>query len=797
MKLLYTLFFSLLAAFMFAQNATMNGLITDEGGEPLYNATVVFDASKGLAGTTDFDGLYAVDVPAGTYVVEVKYLGMQDYTFEITLSENEVITRDIVLSVNEKVITEVEVSATKRGLSVEREVVTIESISPDLLLNNNITNGADAVDKVVGVTLLDGQASIRGGSGYAYGVGSRVILVIDDIPLLSPERSEVLWDFIPMENLKSLDVVKGASSVQFGSAALNGIVNVRTLWPVKEKETEITVFSTMYDNPPIAEGKWWEYSSQQYRQDPHEMGFTAVHRRKLNDEMDLVVNGTMNSAQTHIESQSLSKIRSNIKFRYKPKNVAGLTTGINTNIFYRNKDVFFLWEGFGEGSYQGRSFTDKYIRSTFDPYVKWVFNDNNRIGLFNRVYYDNRLGSDYYAVSIYNDFQYQRSFSNAAKSEAKNTINGSLLSGVVNTQNIIKASSFDDFSVDGDGLFHLNNLGVYTQADMTINNLSLAAGARFDFITLDTATKASKPVFNAGASYKIGKSNFVRASFGQSFRLPSIAERYVLEEIADFGMPVFAGPNPDIKPEEGFSIELGYKRTIGRDRWQGYVDAVVFYQDYKDMVEFTFSASNINPINGDTYWGFTSQNVANAKIFGWEFSSSLTGKIGRFPVSMQGGYTYNYPANAEEDTTLNSLGKVFVNSFKAFAISDEEHASYNTVPTDDNILHGMLRYRFRHTFKLDISMDVDKFTFGTNMRYYSFMDKVDLVFGLAIPDIQQYRNTLNNNGEFVVDVRSFYRFNEKVKVGFLIRNLFNNDYQLRPAKPDAPRTFTLQGNFKF
>lgn len=94
----------------------------------------------------------------------------------------------------------------------------------------------------VGVTTLDGSISIRGGSGYAYGSGSRVMMVVDDIPLVTPNRGEIKWEFVPLENVAQVEILKGASSVQYGSGALNREISVNSSNPKDTPATKITLY---------------------------------------------------------------------------------------------------------------------------------------------------------------------------------------------------------------------------------------------------------------------------------------------------------------------------------------------------------------------------------------------------------------------------------------------------------------------------------------------------------------------------------------------------------------------------
>ena len=51
----------------------------------------------------------------------------------------------------------------------------------------------------------------------------------------------------------------------------------------------------------------------------------------------------------------------------------------------------------------------------------------------------------------------------------------------------------------------------------------------------DTLNKisVSKPVFRLGANYRFGKATFLRSSWGQGYRFPSIAELFISTNIGD------------------------------------------------------------------------------------------------------------------------------------------------------------------------------------------------------------------------------------------------------------------------
>ena len=105
---------------------------------------------------------------------------------------------------------------------------------------------------------MDGQASVRGGSGFSYGAGSRVLALIDGLPVLSADAGNIRWQFLPLENLSQIEVIKGASSVLYGSSALNGIINFRTADATNIPETRFFVEAGVFDKPGNKNWIWWD-----------------------------------------------------------------------------------------------------------------------------------------------------------------------------------------------------------------------------------------------------------------------------------------------------------------------------------------------------------------------------------------------------------------------------------------------------------------------------------------------------------------------------------------------------------
>jgi iron complex outermembrane receptor protein len=76
----------------------------------------------------------------------------------------------------------------------------------------------------------------------------------------------------------------------------------------------------------------------------------------------------------------------------------------------------------------------------------------------------------------------------------------------------------------------------------------------------------------------------LRSSYGQGFRFPTIAERYIRTGLG--ALQIY--PNEELRPEYSWSAEIGLKQGFKVGSFAGFLDLAVFRQDFKDFIEFTF-----------------------------------------------------------------------------------------------------------------------------------------------------------------------------------------------------------------
>ncbi|MFN0274372.1 MAG: TonB-dependent receptor [Chitinophagales bacterium] len=736
---------------------SISGTITDASTSELITGVNI--AAENNTGTTsDNNGNYFLQLHPGKYIVMFSFIGYKTEKKEVIIIGNQTTELNIQLK---PVIQELDIIVVSGSLyekKLTEETVSIDVITANLIQNTNSTSLSDAILKAPGVYMLDEQANIRGGTGFTYGAGSRVMLVVDDQILLAADRGDAKWNFVPLEITEQVEVIKGASSVLYGSSALNGVITVRTKWPTDSPQTTISVFQGVYDNPQIKEAAWWDFP-------PLITGISFSHLHKY-ENFDLVLGSNIVREDSYLQGEHSYRGRINWKTRFRPENNK-FTYGINGNAMLDDEGIYFLWadkdtSGFvpfgGIDTSTSTVLNWKYKWLSIDPWVQiYDKNDNtHRIKMRfynNNVTYSDTTGGNAWLLNF--DYQYHHEFNNDLI----------LTTGATGYYFHVR----DDQLLDHDGFF----AGAYVQLDKKIfDRLALNFGVRDELYKLDTIDGIAVPIFKGGINYQTGARSFLRASFGQGYRVPSLVEKYARTSLGLLQIL----PNEDITAEYGWNAEVGLKKQIFLDEWKGYADLAVYVTDYQDMTEFTFGFYDFE---GATVAGFKSLNTSRARLGGFEFTMNGAGKILGNNFTFLGGYNYVYPADLSVDSSFGDWN-TFTNNF-FHGITNKDSAFLITV----------LKYRFRHMMRFDAEYEISKWNIGADVNYFSAMDNVDAIFQFFIPELTEYLAE-HENGDWIFDVRVGFAFTEKQKIQLLVKNITNRMYALRPAKYDPPRSFTVQ-----
>ena len=834
-KLIYLLCCTLFSMTMYAQNGKITGKITDEKGEGLIQVNVIIDAAKGMATVTDFDGNYELSVPAGTYTVTYRYVGKEETKLNVTLKEGDKQVQNIVLKEKAKMMDQVVVSGSKYEKKLSEETVSMDVIKGSTLSNQNITDLSTGVQKIPGVTIADGQANIRSGSGWSYGAGSRVAILYDDLPVTTADADDAKWSVIPMEQVEQVEVIKGAASSLYGSGALNGIINARTAWATDKPYTKISTYAGFYDNPAEKDMRWAVPGQLQYFS-----GFSLADRRKIG-QVDINSAIGFNTDRGYLDSSDAHDMHANFKIRWRSKKVEGFNMGINAVAYYSWGKTFFVWDSIGKKGYEPLPGTITIYhdgRYIIDPFINYYDKKDNRFTFRYRYLNSTNLnttGQGSIGHKNYAEFQYAKMLKN---------INMTIITGIVGMYDISRSPPGSSDSASLIGNHDRENVAIYAQIDKKFfDKLNITIGGRWEYFNADKDTlnpingryvvtgrtnslsTLKYPLGRIGLNYQIAEATYLRASGSMGFRYPSLAELYVHTYVGPLG--VYS--NPSLKPEKGYSAELGLKQgfKIGRN-WMGYGDAAFFANFYNDMMEFTFGQfGDPNSKNGLSGLGFSSQNIGNTRILGTETTAGLQGKIGKdFEIGLVVGYTFTDARALDWDKRLvmiNQYGDTLKtsalihplpgNPSVTATVRTSNDANHNAVSNPDSsfLTYGMtsssknnyLKYRSRHQFKLIFNVVYKKWDLNLDYQYLSYQDNIDYAFvsplfgaeSTAFAALKNYRDqkaAAGNKGDNILNIGLGFKPIPKFKMAFIVKNVTNLQWMTRPGQFQAPRNYTLQ-----
>ncbi|MEZ5055879.1 MAG: TonB-dependent receptor [Saprospiraceae bacterium] len=738
-----------------------------ESGEPLIGATIKIG---GTGTVTDYNGKYSLEIESSPVEISASFVGYESQTKILNLDVVQDTRLDFQLKENTSLLETVTVTSGRYEKPLSEVTVSLEVVKPRLLESVNTTSLDEVLDKLPGVDIIDGQPNIRGGSGFSYGAGSRVLLLVDDMPILQPDAGFPQWDDIPVENIAQIEVVKGAASALYGSSALNGIINIRTAYAKSQPETKIAAFGTLYGDPKESDQIW-------YDEQPHEFGGSVSHKQKIN-RLDLVVGAYYLNRSSFNRNTYNRYWRGNMSVRYRHNDQ--LTYGFNSNFNPGVSGDFFFWKSL-DSLFVGADntiSTSERFRYNIDPFVSYYDNHGNRHKVQGRYYFiDNNNNNDQSNSSntYYGEYQFQRNWSSI---------------GLISTAGLVYNSNFVNAPLYGDTTFSIQNLAAYLQLEKKFfDRLNLSFGVRYEHYTVHTPDTVrntqnfeypipngeiteSKPVVRVGANYRLGKATFLRSSWGQGYRFPTIAESFIQTTFG--GFPIL--PNPELQSETGWSAELGIKQGIKIQEFKGFFDIAGFWSRYENMMEFNFASLPL--------FGFQSINVGGTDIRGLEFTLAGEGKIGSIPINILAGYTFLDPKFQEFEKSSPPAG----------VEPNEGQRNYLNSSSDENIL----KYRYQHTAKVDVEAEFYPLKIGFYANYYSFIKAVDRIFEtLIVPGLQQYREE-NNSGNTVLGARvSCFFLKDKGKISIIANNLSNLMYSVRPGIMEAPRNYSIRLDWKF
>jgi Fe(3+) dicitrate transport protein len=225
-----------------AQNAQIEGRVTDESGNPLTGANISADGST-IGTTTNNEGYYNLtSLDAGTWEITAGFVGFEKSTREITLTDDQVVRLDFILTRRFDMPQIVLIG--NRPDRFDRVPGSASLITAADIGNIAPVSSHEVFRQVSGVHAVDEE-----GIGLRANIGirgldpdrSRTVLMLEDgIPVaLAPYGEPEMYYTPSMDRMTGVEVVKGSGSILFGPQTFGGVINYLTADPPSTPTTSL------------------------------------------------------------------------------------------------------------------------------------------------------------------------------------------------------------------------------------------------------------------------------------------------------------------------------------------------------------------------------------------------------------------------------------------------------------------------------------------------------------------------------------------------------------------------------
>lgn len=372
-----------------AQTGSIKGKLMDgEFNDVLPFANILVKGTT-IGTTSDFDGMYTLEVEPGTYTLTFSFLGYTSKEVtEVLVEAGKTLELNVSLHPASAQLEEVVLTTTVRKnteasvLNLQKNSVTLmDGLSLEAIKTAGASDIADAIKRVPGVSVQEGKYVYVRGLGDRY---TKSILNGMDIPGLDPDKNTVQMDIFPTNILENIIVLKSASA-ELPADFTGGVVDIVTKDFPTQKQMSVSA-SVGYSPAMHFQENYLSYDGG----GTDFLGFDDG-TRELPISPDLMIPNPSNAQEngslegiTRAFDKTLAAERTSSKpdfglgFSYGNQfHVGDNTLGFIASLDYKNSTTFY--EGFENGIYQKHPNSGNY-ELRFDRRQMGDLGSNNVLG---------------------------------------------------------------------------------------------------------------------------------------------------------------------------------------------------------------------------------------------------------------------------------------------------------------------------------------------------------------------------------------------------------------------------------
>ncbi len=593
----------------------LEGKVLDETNSPLIGANIKIEKTL-IGSATNRKGMFRiVRVPVGKHFVRFSMVGYESKVIEVEIKPNEVTYIDVKLIQTPIQTQEIFVSASKYEQKISEIPVSVSALSSQELSFRNTRRLDEALKYVSGINMTSDQISIRGSSGYTRGAGSRVLLLIDGIPLYTGDTGDIIWQLIPVHEIERIEVVKAAGSALYGSQAIGGVLNVIT----KDFSAKpITYFKTQggfYDKPYYSEWNW----------SPRTRYFNTLtfsHTRKIGD-----LGISLSASRFEDDSYKLNNYTKRYSLYFKSKYNLNPTNSVS---------LLFNGTTYKSGSYLYWKDSRNALIPPESQIGEWVKTERFNLNLSYQNLFSSNTLINFRNSWFHNNWWDNTDSKNSSKSEMLRSElsinyfleNHKIITGIDGSFATVTSNIFSNPVAIGFALFGQDEISFLQ------NNLKLTGGIRIDYQKVDTVLSELNFNPKLALNYKAIDNLYLRTSVGRGYRAPTPSELFSKTSVSG----ILVIPNPDLKSESNWNFESGLNFTLN-DIVR--IDAAIFNNELYNFIE-----PSIDPVT--SYIQF--KNITRARITGYEVN--ISSEFIKNHLKTNFGYTYLWARDLKNNIFL-------------------------------------------------------------------------------------------------------------------------------------------------